>query len=126
MPRGAGRPRAPCVGGPAPPPYLPGRRLGDRTPPPLGPRVDRLGRRADAPGVRADVDDAAPAALDHARHQHACRPQGSLEVDVEDAVPERLLGLPEPLHLLPSPVVDGGGDPPRPPPRPPAPPRRPP
>ena len=46
------------------------------------------------------------AALDHAGQHRAREPQPALEVDLDHAVPERLVGLDERPHLVPARVVD--------------------
>src|SRR6266508_4044596 len=96
----ADRVRRDALGG-----HLAGQGLGEGDDAALRAGVHGLQRRAHPAGVRADVDHPAEAALGHPRRDRLDHPQRTLEVDVEDLVPELLGGLHERHEVVPAGVV---------------------
>ena len=73
----------------------------------LGRRVDDRALRADAARLGGDVDDRAAAALAACRRQHRVRDgDRAAQVDAEDEVPQRLVGVDEEGEAVGAGVVD--------------------
>src|SRR3546814_7248901 len=68
-------------------------RLGERYYAALAGRIDGLARRTDAASIGGDVDHAARAVLDHAGQHGMMHVERPIQIDVDDLVPKRPVGI---------------------------------